>query len=72
MTKHSLKLGGTLLCKIGNVSKLHKPRVDQVDFAVLKTPDITRVLIETSFISNPEKEALLSSDAHQEQLAPAV
>ena len=68
----SLKLGGALLGEIGNVGKLHKPRVEQAGFAVLKAPDIPSVLIETAFISNPEEEALLNSDAYQEQLADAV
>lgn len=68
----SLKLGGALLGEIGNVGKLHKPRVEQAGFAVLKAPDIPSVLIETAFISNPEEEALLTSEAYQEQLADAV
>lgn len=68
----SLKLGGALLGEIGNVGKLHKPRVEQAGFAVLKAPDIPSVLIETAFISNPEEEALLNSEAYQEQLADAV
>ena len=54
------------------MGKLHKPRVEQAGFAVLKAPDIPSVLIETAFISNPEEEALLNSDAYQEQLADAV
>ena len=68
----SLKLGGALLGEIGNVGKLHKPRVEQAGFAVLKAPDIPSVLLETAFISNPDEEALLRSDAYQEQLADAV
>jgi len=34
----SLKLGGAMLGEIGNVGKLHKPRVEQAGFAVLKAP----------------------------------
>lgn len=68
----SLKLGGALLGEIGTVGKLHKPRVEQAGFAVLKAPDIPSVLVETAFISNPEEEALLTSEAYQEQLADAV
>lgn len=68
----SLKLGGALLGEIGNVGRLHKPRVEQAGFAVLKAPDIPSVLVETAFISNPEEEAKLRSDAYQEQLADAV
>ena len=68
----SLKLGSVLLGEIGNLGKLHKPRVEQAGFAVLKAPDIPSVLIETAFISNPEEEAKLRSSAYQEQLADAL
>ena len=68
----SLKLGGAMLSEIGRVGKLHKPRVEQAGFAVLKAPDIPSVLVEAAFISNPEEEAKLNSDAYQEQLADAL
>lgn len=68
----SLKLGSALLGEIGNVGKLHKPRVEQAGFAVLKAPDIPSVLVETAFISNPEEESRLRSDEYQEQLADAL
>ncbi|MGA0569237.1 N-acetylmuramoyl-L-alanine amidase [Variovorax sp. VNK109] len=68
----SLKLGSALLGEIGNVGRLHKPRVEQAGFAVLKAPDIPSVLVETAFISNPEEEKRLASDAYQEELADAL
>jgi N-acetylmuramoyl-L-alanine amidase len=68
----SLKLGGTLLREIGRVGKLHRGRVEQAGFAVLKAPDIPSVLVEAAFISNPEEEAQLNSNAYQEQLADAL
>ncbi|ROZ71582.1 N-acetylmuramoyl-L-alanine amidase, partial [Ramlibacter sp. WS9] len=68
----SLKLGGALLGEIGNVGRLHKGQVEQAGFAVLKAPDIPSVLVETAFISNPEEEQRLRSDAYQEQLADAI
>jgi N-acetylmuramoyl-L-alanine amidase len=68
----SLKLGGALLGEIGLVGRLHKPRVEQAGFAVLKAPDIPSVLVETAFISNPEEEAKLRSEAYQETLADAL
>lgn len=70
--KDSLKLGKTLLGEIGRVGKLHKARVEQASFAVLKAPDIPSVLVEAAFISNPVEEAKLNSDAYQEQLADAL
>jgi N-acetylmuramoyl-L-alanine amidase len=68
----SLKLGTVLLGEIGNVGRLHKPRVEQAGFAVLKAPDIPSVLVETAFISNPEEEKRLRSSAYQEKLADAL
>ena len=68
----SLRLGTVLLGEIRHVGKLHKPRVEQAGFAVLKAPDIPSVLVETAFISNPEEEARLRSNAYQVQLADAL
>ncbi len=68
----SLKLGSAMLGEIGSVGKLHKRRVEQAGFAVLKAPDIPSVLVETAFISNPDEEAKLRSDDYQVQLADAL
>jgi N-acetylmuramoyl-L-alanine amidase len=68
----SLKLGSTVLGEIGGFAKLHKPRVEQAGFAVLKAPDIPSVLIETAFISNPEEEQRLRDPHYQNQLADAM
>ena len=68
----SLKLGNTLLGEIGRVGKLHKPRVEQAAFAVLKAPDIPSVLVEAAFLSNPREEARLNSEEYQNQLADAL
>jgi N-acetylmuramoyl-L-alanine amidase len=69
----SLKLGGAMLGEIKNIgARLHKGQVEQAGFAVLKAPDIPSVLVETAFISNPDEEAKLRSDAYQEQLADAM
>ena len=68
----SLKLGGAMLGEIGRVGKLHKPRVEQASFAVLKAPDIPSVLVEAAFISNPEEEVKLNSEAYLDQLAAAL
>ena len=68
----SLKLGSALLGEIGHLGQLHKGKVEQASFAVLKAPDIPSVLVETAFISNPEEESRLRSEAYQEQLADAI
>lgn len=68
----SLKLGGAMLGEVGRIGKLHKGKVEQAGFAVLKAPDIPSVLVEAAFISNPQEEAKLNSDEYQEQLASAL
>jgi N-acetylmuramoyl-L-alanine amidase len=68
----SMKLGSALLGEIGNVGRLHKAQVEQAGFAVLKAPDIPSVLVETAFISNPDEETRLRSEAYQDQLADAI
>jgi N-acetylmuramoyl-L-alanine amidase len=68
----SLKLGKAVLAELGEINRLHKPRVEQAGFAVLKAPDIPSVLIETAFISNPEEEARLRDDEYQDKMARAI
>jgi N-acetylmuramoyl-L-alanine amidase len=68
----SLKLGGTLLGEIKRVGKLHKPKVEQASFAVLKAPDIPSVLVEAAFISNPSEEAKLNSPEYLQRMADAL
>ncbi len=70
--KDSVKLGGAMLGEMGKLGRLHKARVEQAGFAVLKAPDIPSVLVETAFISNPDEEIKLRSEAYQEQLADAL
>ena len=68
----SLKLGNSVLRELERINRLHKPRVEQAGFAVLKAPDIPSILVETAFISNPEEEARLRDDDYQEQMARAL
>jgi N-acetylmuramoyl-L-alanine amidase len=68
----SLKLGSSVLRELERINRLHKPRVEQAGFAVLKAPDIPSILVETAFISNPEEEARLRDDDYQEQMARAL
>ncbi len=70
--KDSLNLGNSLLREMGSVGRLHKPRVEQAGFAVLKAPDIPSVLVETAFISNPAEEEKLRSEAYQQKMTDAL
>ena len=68
----SLKLGNSVLRELERINRLHKPRVEQAGFAVLKAPDIPSILIETAFISNPEEEKRLRDDDYQDKMARAI
>ncbi len=70
--KDSMNIGSTVLEHLGRVGRLHKPRVEQAGFAVLKAPDIPSILVETAFISNPEEEARLRSVDYQTRLVDAL
>jgi N-acetylmuramoyl-L-alanine amidase len=70
--KDSLRLGGEVLGQIGRVGRLHKARVEQAGFAVLKAPDIPSILVETAFISNPQEESKLRDGHYQAQLVDAL
>ena len=70
--RDSLRIGREVLGQMGRVGSLHKPRVEQASFAVLKAPDIPSILVETAFISNPKEEARLRDPAHHDRLADAL
>jgi N-acetylmuramoyl-L-alanine amidase len=70
--KDSMKLGEEVLGRIGRVGRLHKPRVEQAGFAVLKAPDIPSILVETAFISNPGEESLLRDPKYRAELVDAL
>lgn len=68
----SLKLGRGMIGELKPVNRMHKDAVEQAGFAVLRSPDVPSILIETAFISNPEEERKLASASHQLMLARAI
>lgn len=68
----SLKLGKAVLGHLGEINTLHKRAVEQAGFAVLKSPDIPSILVETAFLSNPEEEQRLIDEDYQARMADAV
>jgi len=68
----SLNVGQKVLSNIGRVTPLHKQRVEQAGFMVLKSPDIPSILVETGFISNANEASKLSSSNHQQALARSI
>jgi N-acetylmuramoyl-L-alanine amidase len=69
---YSLRLGSSVLQKLGGVNELHKPRVEQASFAVLTAHDVPSILVETAFISNPQEEKRLNDRGYQDKLARAI
>lgn len=68
----SIDVGSKVVKSLGGVAKMHKRTVQQAGFAVLKSPDIPSILVETAFISNPREEKNLRSSAYQQKLASAM
>jgi len=68
----SVKLAKYVLNELGEVNTLHGGSVEQAGFAVLKSPDIPSILIETAFISNPTEERSLNDKNFQEKMARAI
>ncbi|EAO1351869.1 N-acetylmuramoyl-L-alanine amidase, partial [Salmonella enterica] len=64
----SLKFGKAVLKQLGKINDLHKNKVEQAGFAVLKAPDIPSILVETAFISNIEEERKLKTATFQQQV----
>ena len=68
----SLDIGDEVLKELTRVGRVHKKKVQQAGFAVLKAPNIPAILLETAFISNPKEERKLRSPAHQTKVSKAI
>lgn len=67
----SMKLANSVKKQLSTLGKTRK-RVEHAGFAVLKSPDIPSILVETAFISNASEERKLRSATHQQKLASSV
>lgn len=68
----SLRAGDRVLSSMGALAHLHSRRVEQANFAVLRSPDIPSILVETGFISNPTEAGKLASNGYQRQVARSI
>ena len=68
----SLTAGEYILKNIGSLTRLHKKRVEQAGFLVLKSTDIPSLLIEAGYISNPHEARKLSTPEFQKKMALAI
>ena len=70
--EYSLHAGESMVGSLKRVGKMHSQRVERAGFAVLKSPDIPSILVETGFISNVHEEKLLRTKKHQRRVALAL
>lgn len=70
--RESLLLGSHIIRHISPVHHMHSKQTEQAAFVVLKSPWIPSVLVETSFITNPEEERLLGTTAFRYKIASAI
>lgn len=68
----SLQLGSSVLGSLQNITSLHQKRVEQAGFAVLKSPDVPSILVETGFISNAQDAQRLVTARHQQAVADGL
>lgn len=68
----SIRFARHVLGELDHINDLHSGHVEQAGFAVLKSPDIPSILVETAFISNPSEERRLNDEDYQLKLANAV
>jgi len=66
------KAASKVLAKLRRLGDVHQQRIQQAGFAVLKSPDIPSMLVETAFISNPDEEKRLRNSGYQRKLADAI
>jgi N-acetylmuramoyl-L-alanine amidase len=68
----SLQLGSTVLGSLAGITTLHQKRVEQAGFAVLKSPDVPSILVETGFMSNARDSQRLVTARHQQAVADGL
>jgi N-acetylmuramoyl-L-alanine amidase len=68
----SMNAADSVLDELAAVGSVHKQKVQQANFLVLKSPDIPSILVEIAFISNSQEEKKLRDQSHQRRLAGAI
>ena len=70
--EESKLLGQEILAQLKVLGPVHKKKVEQAGFVVLKSPNIPSVLVETAFLSNPLDEAKLRKRDFQTRLSNSL
>jgi N-acetylmuramoyl-L-alanine amidase len=70
--ERSEALAKRVVQQMSKVNRMHKRDVEFAGFAVLRSPDVPSILVETAFISNPEEEEKLATEHYQTSVALAL
>jgi N-acetylmuramoyl-L-alanine amidase len=62
----------SIVGELASRGTLHTRKIRSAGFRVLKAPDVPSVLLELGFLSNPDDEKLLTSEAWRDRTAEAV
>jgi N-acetylmuramoyl-L-alanine amidase len=62
----------SIVGELASRSALHTRRLRSAGFRVLKAPDVPSVLLELGFLSNPDDERRLTSEAWRDRIADGV
>jgi N-acetylmuramoyl-L-alanine amidase len=62
----------SIVGELASRSALHTRRLRSAGFRVLKAPDVPSVLLELGFLSNPDDEKRLTSEAWRDRIADGV
>lgn len=68
----SLEAGASIIRELARMGPVHRRKVQQAGFLVLKSPDVPSILVEMAYISNPSEEKKLRNPAHQGKIADAI
>lgn len=68
----SYDLSRDVIKQLRSVTKMHKKTPQAASLAVLTSPDIPSILVETGFISNPKEEKNLNWSVYRQKLAQSI
>jgi N-acetylmuramoyl-L-alanine amidase len=68
----SLIFARSLVGELANKNTLHTKQLRSAGFRVLKAPDVPSVLLELGFLSNPDDEKQLTSEAWRDRMTDSV
>jgi N-acetylmuramoyl-L-alanine amidase len=68
----SIEAGNSVLSRLDAFTSLHRNRVEQAGFVVLKSPDIPSMLVETGYVSNAAEARKLAQSGYQKKIARAI